>query len=67
MLVLLRENRKRGSSRGSVDVSGGVDCLDYSGCSVYGLQLKLFASGCDGPSSRRIGYIPTWGYVCSRP
>jgi hypothetical protein len=29
--------------------------------------LKLFASGCDGPSSRRIGYIPAWGYVCSRP
>ena len=67
MLVLLRKDRQRGSSRGSADVSGDVDCFDDPGCSCHSLQLKLFASGVDGPSSRRIGYIPTWGYVCSRP
>jgi len=51
MLDLLRKDRKRGSSRGSVDGSIDVGCLDDPGCTCHSLQLKLFASGCDGPSS----------------
>ena len=67
MLDLLRKDRKRGSSRGSVDGSIDVGCLDDPGCPCHSLQLKLFASGCDGPSSRRICDVGAGGYVCSRP
>jgi len=67
MLDLLREDRKRGSSRGSVDSASDVGCLDNSGCPCHSLQLELFASGVDGPSSRRICDIGAGRYVCSRP